>query len=319
MPPWLRFGRFLLSAEERRGEGGGDASVCEGLRSSSSLIAKSIRSLGCSLISALTAALPDDTPPSPPHCAAGGPRPRDRAAMGAGSSKNDRALQELPEDERYFGLENFGNTCYCNSVLQALYFCRPFRERLLAHAARLQAAKTAGPVHENILTCLAELFVQVRRGGRVVFGRAGGRRGRRAASATLLSQPARGLAAAVRAGGGRGLPLASARYRPGAAPVTKLPTAPTRPRLPPPPLPPRTPQINAQRRKTGFVSPRKFVGRVKAENALFSGFMHQVREAIQRRSGGAGGGPGRRRRGRAPAPPGHACRLSGIKSCTSCV
>ena len=26
---------------------------------------------------------------------------------------------------------NFGNTCYSNSVLQALYFCRPFREKVL--------------------------------------------------------------------------------------------------------------------------------------------------------------------------------------------
>ncbi|KAF9785228.1 hypothetical protein BJ322DRAFT_1108684 [Thelephora terrestris] len=30
-----------------------------------------------------------------------------------------------------FGFENFGNTCYANSVLQALYFCNPFRELVL--------------------------------------------------------------------------------------------------------------------------------------------------------------------------------------------
>jgi len=32
------------------------------------------------------------------------------------------------EVERLWGIENFGNTCYCNSVLQALYACEPFRE-----------------------------------------------------------------------------------------------------------------------------------------------------------------------------------------------
>ncbi len=34
-------------------------------------------------------------------------------------------------------------------------------------------------------------------------------------------------------------------------------------------------QINAQRKKTGYLSPRKFVGKVKQENELFSGYMHQ--------------------------------------------
>lgn len=100
-------------------------------------------------------------------------------------------------------LENFGNTCYCNSVLQTLYFCRPFRygngsglprccaqpwcrlccactmshhsatgtpqpcvfhrERVLAYGARLQAAAAASkqPPPENMLSCLAELFLQV--------------------------------------------------------------------------------------------------------------------------------------------------------------
>ena len=76
--------------------------------------------------------------------------------MGANSSKLEKALLEFPEGERYFGFENFGNTCYANSVLQSLYFCRPFRDRLLQYAASLPK-----DADDNLLTCLADLFVQV--------------------------------------------------------------------------------------------------------------------------------------------------------------
>ncbi|CAN6891497.1 unnamed protein product [Brassica oleracea] len=36
--------------------------------------------------------------------------------MGVAGSKLEKALgEQFPEGERYFGFENFGNTCYCNS------------------------------------------------------------------------------------------------------------------------------------------------------------------------------------------------------------
>ncbi|KAI9072102.1 hypothetical protein K1719_045924 [Acacia pycnantha] len=79
--------------------------------------------------------------------------------MGAAGSKLEKALgDQFPEGERYFGLENFGNTCYCNSVLQALYFCVPFREQLLEYYGN---NKSIGDAEENLLTCLADLFSQI--------------------------------------------------------------------------------------------------------------------------------------------------------------
>ncbi|KAG4920130.1 hypothetical protein AAZX31_18G016400 [Glycine max] len=79
--------------------------------------------------------------------------------MGAAGSKLEKALgDQFPEGERYFGLENFGNTCYCNSVLQALYFCVPFREQLLEYYANNKSITDA---EENLLTCLADLFSQI--------------------------------------------------------------------------------------------------------------------------------------------------------------
>ena len=50
----------------------------------------------------------------------------------------------------------FGNTCYCNSVLQALYFCRPFREKVLQYKQQQKSLKK-----ETLLTCLADLFYSI--------------------------------------------------------------------------------------------------------------------------------------------------------------
>ncbi|KTG32151.1 hypothetical protein cypCar_00022489 [Cyprinus carpio] len=73
------------------------------------------------------------------------------AGTNASALEKDIGPEQFPINEHYFGLVNFGNTCYCNSVLQALYFCRPFRENVLAY--KVQQKKK-----ENLLTCLADLF-----------------------------------------------------------------------------------------------------------------------------------------------------------------
>jgi ubiquitin carboxyl-terminal hydrolase 12/46 len=87
--------------------------------------------------------------------------------MGAAGSRTlERALGDgSPPDAlggaRYWGLENFGNTCYANSVLQALYACAAFRERVLAY----HAEKPSRDPDESLLATLAELFASVRQRG----------------------------------------------------------------------------------------------------------------------------------------------------------
>jgi ubiquitin carboxyl-terminal hydrolase 12/46 len=77
--------------------------------------------------------------------------------MGANASQLEKDIgsELFPANEHYFGLVNFGNTCYSNSVLQALYFCRPFREKVLEYKAKNKRTK------ETLLTCLADLFYSI--------------------------------------------------------------------------------------------------------------------------------------------------------------
>jgi ubiquitin carboxyl-terminal hydrolase 12/46 len=73
--------------------------------------------------------------------------------MGKGHSKLEKHLEALPANERYFGFTNFGQTCYMNSVLQALYFCQPFRQAVLKQ-----------PLHkgdDTLLQALVDLFEQI--------------------------------------------------------------------------------------------------------------------------------------------------------------
>ncbi|KAH8736774.1 hypothetical protein BGZ61DRAFT_525010 [Ilyonectria robusta] len=50
----------------------------------------------------------------------------------------EKMLQNAPPlrddgTDRFFGLENFGNTCYCNSIVQALFYSESFRENVIKY------------------------------------------------------------------------------------------------------------------------------------------------------------------------------------------
>ncbi|KAI0175974.1 cysteine proteinase [Hypoxylon sp. FL1284] len=50
--------------------------------------------------------------------------PLEKMLLSAGALRQDGS-------DKFFGMENFGNTCYCNSIVQALYYTVPFREQVL--------------------------------------------------------------------------------------------------------------------------------------------------------------------------------------------
>lgn len=64
-------------------------------------------------------------------------------AVQSTGSRLEKAVEALPPSERYFGLDNYGSTCYANSVLQALYWCKPFRAALLEFESSRRARARA--------------------------------------------------------------------------------------------------------------------------------------------------------------------------------
>lgn len=57
------------------------------------------------------------------------PTPLEKLLTNAGPLRGDGS-------DKFFGFENFGSTCYCNSVVQCLYYSVPFREQVINFPAR---------------------------------------------------------------------------------------------------------------------------------------------------------------------------------------
>eukprot|EP00049_Salpingoeca_infusionum_P026828 m.28215 g.28215 ORF g.28215 m.28215 type:complete len:410 (-) comp9025_c0_seq2:180-1409(-) len=85
--------------------------------------------------------------------------------MGKKHSKSQSELccDDLPR----CGLSNFGNTCYMNSVLQALFFCADFRAQLLRRGSSLEKLLTGAQDFDRIvslISSLVELFNFIHQG-----------------------------------------------------------------------------------------------------------------------------------------------------------
>ncbi|KAF2001132.1 cysteine proteinase [Amniculicola lignicola CBS 123094] len=79
-----------------------------------------------------------------------GTGPASPASKDVPAKKDPNALQPTPleklladagpirEDgsDKFFGFENFGSTCYCNSIIQCLYYSVPFREQVISFPSR---------------------------------------------------------------------------------------------------------------------------------------------------------------------------------------
>ncbi|KAJ5570027.1 uncharacterized protein N7459_009457 [Penicillium hispanicum] len=52
--------------------------------------------------------------------------------------------------DKFFGMENYGNTCYCNSILQCLYYSVPFREAVINYPRRTPLDSLEAALAQNL-------------------------------------------------------------------------------------------------------------------------------------------------------------------------
>ncbi|KAJ5109137.1 hypothetical protein N7456_005812 [Penicillium angulare] len=52
--------------------------------------------------------------------------------------------------DKFFGMENYGNTCYCNSILQCLYYSVPFREAVINYPQRTPVESLEAALAQNL-------------------------------------------------------------------------------------------------------------------------------------------------------------------------
>lgn len=185
------------------------------------------------------------------------------AAMGAVNStgnKLEKALAaDLPENERYFGLENFGNTCYCNSVLQALYFCEPFRRAVLDYDRERRPGRAGSEKSESRASFLSSssggstVNGGLKNAVKGVVGMGGaansGNGGNGGSAGAGVAETGKDDAGTVASGGGEETmltALADLFYH-----------------------------ISTHKKRTGSVPPKSFVNKLRQQNELFSTYMHQ--------------------------------------------
>lgn len=162
-------------------------------------------------------------------------------AVNSTGNKLDRALAaDLPEEERYFGLENFGNTCYCNSVLQALYFCEPFRRAVLDYdrTRRTARAQSERPERASFLSAAGAGAAAANGVLKKAIGASNG-----------TPPPSNGVADAPE------VPPAEETMLTALADLFHF--------------------ISTHKKRTGSVPPKSFVSKLRQQNELFSTYMHQ--------------------------------------------